>query len=85
MCASANGRNYQKKLLCLPTLLKGCSWAIYDSLHDEEMDTYDYLKAAILNCLCLDMEEDRIVAQEWLSQRVLHKGENIDELACDLD
>ena len=43
VCASANGWNDQKKLLRLPTLLKGRSWAIYDSLQDEETDTYDHL------------------------------------------
>ena len=85
MCASANGWNDQKKLLRLPTLLKGRSWAIYDSLGDEETDTYDHLKAAILKCLCPDTEEDRIVAREWLSRRVLREGDSIDELARDLE
>ena len=85
MCASANGWNDQKKLLRLPTLLKGRSWAIYDSLQDEETDTYDHLKAAILKRLCPDTEEDRIVARERLSRRVLRKEESIDELARDLE
>ena len=85
VCASANGWNDQKKLLRLPTLLKGCSWAVYDSLGDEETDTYDHLKAAILKRLCLDTEEDRIVARERLSRRVLREGESIDELARDLE
>ena len=77
VCASANGWNNQKKLLRLPTLLKGCSWAIYDSLQDEETDTYDHLKVAILKRLCPDTKEDRIVARERLSRRVLHKVESI--------
>ena len=85
VCASANGWNDQKKLLRLPTLLKGRSWAIYDSLQDEETDTYDHLKAAILKRLCPDTEEDRIVARERLSRRVLRKEESIDELARDLE
>ena len=34
VCAIANGWNDQKKLLRLPTLLKGRSWAVYDSLSD---------------------------------------------------
>ena len=85
VCASPNGSNDHKKLLHLPTLLKGRSWAIYDWLKDDEMDTYDHLKAAILKCLCLDTEEDRIVAHEHLSRRVLHKEESIGQLACDLE
>ena len=32
VCALANRWNDQKKLLHLLMLLKGCSWAIYDSL-----------------------------------------------------
>ena len=65
VCASANGWNDQKKLLRLPTLLKGRSWAIYDTLQDEETDTYDHLKAAILKRLCPDTK-DRIVVCERL-------------------
>ena len=38
-----------------------------------------------MKCLCPDTEEDRIVAQECLSQRVLCEGESIDELARDLE
>ena len=81
VCASANGWNDQKKLLCLPTLLKGCSWAVYNSLGDKKTDMYHHMKAAILKCLYLDTEEDRIVARERLSGRVLSEGESIDELA----
>ena len=68
VCASANGWNDAKKLLCLPTLLKGHTWAIYDSLQEEETDTYEPMKAAILKRLCPDMEEDRVVARERLSK-----------------
>ena len=81
VCTSENGWNDQKKLLQpvrLPTLLKGCSWAIYDLLQDEETDTYDHLKVAILKRLSPDTKEDRIVARECLSRRVLHKEESID-------
>ena len=47
VCAAANGWNDQKKLLRLPTLLKGRAWAIYDSLGDDQIDSYQNLKAAI--------------------------------------
>ena len=85
VCASVNGWNDQKKLLRLLTLLKGHSWAVYDSLGDEETDTYDHLKVAIWKRLCPDTEEDRIVARERVSRRVLCEGESIDELARDLE
>ena len=85
VCASANGWNDQKKLLRIPTLLKGRSWAIYDSLQDEDMDSYDHLKAAILQRMCPDTEEDRIVARECLSRRHLCDGESVDELARDIE
>ena len=63
VCAIANGWNDQKKLLRLPTLLKGRSWAVYDSLSDADTDTYEHLKVAILKRLCPDTEEDRLVAE----------------------
>ena len=69
----------------LPTLLKGRSWAVYDSLSDADTDTYEHLKVAILKRLCPDTEEDRLVARERLSRRHLHDGESVDELACDIE
>ena len=85
VCALANGWNDQKKLLRLPTLLKGRSWAIYDSLQEGDLDTYEHLKDAILKRLCPDTEEDRVVARERLSQRRLREGESVDELARDIE
>ena len=85
VCASENGWNDQKELLHLPTLLKECSWAVYDLLHDEDTDTYKHLKVAILKRLCPDTEEDRLVARERLSRRHLHDGESVDKLACDVE
>ena len=74
----------QKKLLHLPTLPKGRAWAIFNSLGEEETDSYDHLKAALLKRLSPDMEEDRLTAREQLSRRKLREGgENIDELAHD--
>jgi len=58
VCATANVWNAAKKLTCLPMLLRGCAWAIYDSLQDDEMDSYDHLKAALLQHLSPDTEED---------------------------
>ena len=71
-CAFANAWNDQKKLPRLPTLPKGCSWSIYNSLRDKKTYKCDHPKATILKPLCQDTEVARIVAQECLSQRVLH-------------
>jgi len=85
VCATVNGWNDPKKLLRLPTLLKGRSWAVYDSLREEDTDSYEHLKAAILRRLCPDTEEDRLVARKRLSQRCLRESESIDKLTCDLE
>jgi len=80
---AANGWDAAKKLLCLPTLLKGRAWAIFDSLGEDETDSYDHLKAALLSP---DTEEDHLTAREQLSRRKLREGgESIDELAHDLE
>jgi len=86
VCAAANGWDAAKKLLRLPTLLKGCAWAIFDSLGEDETDSYDHLKAALLKRLSPDTEEDRLTAHEQLFRRKLREGgESIDELARDLE
>ena len=85
VCAAANGWDDTKKLLCLPTLLKGRAWAIYDVLGGGDTDTYDHLKDALLQRLSPDTEEDHLAAQERLSRRKLQEGrERIDKLARDL-
>ena len=72
VCVAANGWNDNKKLLRLPTLLKGRAWAIYDnSLGDDQIDTYQHLKEALLARLCPDTEEDRMVSREQLARRRL--------------
>ena len=64
VCGMANGWNDQKKLLRLPTLLTGHAWAVYNSLHEDgDTNMYEHLKATILQHLCPDTEEDRLVAQ----------------------
>ena len=40
VCGTANGWNDQKKLSCLPTLLKGIAWVVYDSLMRTETQTH---------------------------------------------
>ena len=35
ICATANGWNQVTRLARLPTLLKGCAWAIYEVLTEE--------------------------------------------------
>ena len=62
-----------KKLLRLPTLLKGHTWAIFEALDEEYMGTYANLKEALLTKLCPDSDEDCISACEQLSQRRLHE------------
>ena len=86
VCAAANGWDNAKKLLRLPTLLRGRAWAVYDSLDEESTDTYAHLKSALLQRLCPDTEEDRLAAREQLSKRKLQEGrESIDEVARDLE
>ena len=86
VCSAANGWDATKQLLRLPTLLRGRTWVIFDSLGDGKTDTYDHLKAALLLRLSLDTDEDRMAARERLSVRKFRdQGESIDELACDLE
>ena len=86
LCAAANEWNDARKLLRLPTLFKGRAWAIFESLHDEEKDTYDHLKRAISERLNPDTDENRLVAREQLMLRRFKEGcESVDELARDLE
>ena len=86
VCAAANSWDDAKKLLRLPTLLKGRAWAIFDSLGEDSTDTYAHLKTALLQRLSPDTEEDRLAARELLSKRKLQEGrESIDEVARDLE
>ena len=86
VCAAANSWDDAKKLLRLPTLLKGRAWAIFDSLGEDSTDTYAHLKNALLQRLNPDTEEDRLAARELLSKRKLQEGrESIDEVARDLE
>ena len=66
VCAGANGWNNKKKLRRVPTLLQGRAWAVYDSLTDEDTDTYAHLKEALLQQLCLDTDEERLIARDKL-------------------
>ena len=64
VCAAANEWDDSRKLLTLPTLLKGQAWAVFDALSDEEKDTYTQLKEALLRTLSPDTEEDRLSTRE---------------------
>ena len=68
VCAAANDWNAAKKLLRVPTLLKGRAWAIFDSLTEAETDSYDHLKSAMLAQLAPDSDEERMRARDELSQ-----------------
>ena len=86
VCAAANGWDEAKKLLRLPTLLRGRAWAVFDSLGEADTDSYEHLKAALLRRLSPDTEEDRLAARERLSVRKFRDGaESIDELARELE
>ena len=83
VCAGANGWNDEKKLCRVPTLLQGQAWAVYDSLMEEETDNYE---EALLQQLCPDTDEERLVACDELSRKRLREGqESIDELARDIE
>ena len=74
------------ELVARPTLLQGRAWAVYDSLTEEETDTYAHLKDALLQQLCPDTDEERSIARGELSRRQLKEGqESIDELARDIE
>ena len=86
VCAAANEWDKRKKLLRLPTLLRGRAWAIFDALPDTDTDTYDNLKKALLDRLSPDTDEDRLSARDALSRRRLGEDrESIDELAGDIE
>ena len=86
VCCDANGWNEAKRLVRLPTLLKGRAWAIYEVLTEAQTDTYDHVKEALLSQLSPNTDEDRACAREQLAQRKLHEDrESVDELARDLE
>ena len=86
VCAAANGWNDGQKLCRVPTLLQGRAWAVYDSLTEEETDTYAHLKDALLQQLCPDTDEERSIARGELSRRQLKEDQDsIDELARDIE
>ena len=86
VCAAANEWDARKKLLRLPTLLRGRAWAIFDALPDTDTDTYDHLKKALLDRLNPDTDEDRMSARDALSRRRLREDrESVDELARDIE
>ena len=86
VCAAANEWDARKKLLRLPTLLRGRAWAIFDALPDTDTDTYDHLKKALLDRLNPDTDEDRLSARDALSRRRLREDrESVDELARDIE
>ena len=69
MCAAANECNTAKKLVQLPTLLRGRAWAIYELLGETENESYNALKGAIISKLNPDTDEDCLAAREQLTRR----------------
>ena len=75
-----------KKLVRLPTLLRGHAWAIYESLGETDNVSYEALKKAIISRLNPDTDEDCLAAREQLTHRRLQEGtESLDELARDIE
>jgi len=64
ICSTANGWEEAKQLLCLPMLLRGRAWAVYEALADDQTDTYAHLKAALLAKLSPDTDEHCLSARE---------------------
>ena len=86
VCAAANEWNAAKKLVRLPTLLRGRAWAIYESLGENDNESYNALKGAIISRLNPDTDEDRLAAREQLTRRHFREGgESIDEFARDIE
>ena len=86
VCAAANEWGDEKKLRRVPTLLKGRAWAVYEALTDAETDTYAHLKAALLEQLSPDTDEERLRARDELARRRFKEDlESVDELVRDLE
>ena len=49
VCYAANDWNEVKRLQRLLMLLKGRTWAIFEALSEEQMETYTNLKTALLS------------------------------------
>ena len=63
-------------------LFKGRARAIFESLGEDEKDTYAHLKGAMTERLNLDTDENRMVGREQLMLRQFGEGcEGVDELA----
>ena len=86
VCAAANKWGDEKKLRHIPTLLKGRAWAVYEALTNAETDTYAHLKAALLEQLSPDTDEEKLRAQdEMVRRRFKEDLDSVDELARDLE
>ena len=82
LCATANEWNQAKKPLRLPALFKGQAWAIFESLGEDDKDTYVHLKEAMMERLNLDKDENHMVACEQLMlRRFSEECESVDEFA----
>ena len=73
MCASANGWDNAKKLLYLPTFLRGRAFAVYERLSDADRGTSAALEVA-LKVFTPGMEESRRLAHSQLASRQLEGG-----------
>ena len=84
VCTAANEWNAAKKLVRLPTLLRGRAWTIYESSGETENESYNALKGAIISRLNPDTDEDRLAAREQLTpdvfERVVKASMNLREI-----
>ena len=82
LCAAANEWRNSKMLLQLPTLFKGRAFAKFESLGDDDKDTYGNLKKAMTERLNPDTDENRMVAREQLRLGGFREGgKSVDDLA----
>ena len=58
-----------KKLLGVPTVLKGRACAVSESLSDAQTDTYEHVKTALLARFSLHTAEVRLLIREELNRR----------------
>ena len=74
VCATASKWNAAKKIVRLPTLLKGWVRVIYKLSGETDNESYKALKGAINSRLNLDPNEDSLASREQLSRRHYQEG-----------
>ena len=86
LCAAANGWDAGARLLRLPTLLRGRSFAAFEmlTLPEDDLKDYEAVKEALKCKLDPDTDEQRRLARSRLLERKLTPGEDTDSFLWDL-